>query len=427
MKKIYDSKEYKRSRIAYTMQATFEYLITIFISDAFLAKLLTSIGISDSVIGIISSIITIAFLFQLLAIFLVDKIKRNKQAALIFTTSSQLFFMVLYLIPFFSISKSAKTTMAVFLILGAYLCQYLIASILFKWANSFVAPYKRAQFSATKEMISLATGMLFTFFAGKLVDFYDKRGQLDMAFIAIAIIIFALCVFNFISLLLISGKSEERESKHIPLKKVISNTLGNKNFRNVVILTCIWESARYLTIGFLGTYKTKELLMSVGTVQIINICGNLGRFLMSNPFGRFSDKYSFATGMKVAFIIAGVAFGINIFSAPGCIWPIVIYTILYAVSMAGLNANSMNIVYSYVDADYFVHATAIKNSIGGVCGFLATLVGSKVVEIIQNSGNMVFGQTIYAQQFLSVISFVITILCIIFVSVKLEKQEVLKQ
>ena len=159
MKKIYDSKEYKRSRIAYTMQATFEYLITIFISDAFLAKLLTSIGISDSVIGIISSIITIAFLFQLLAIFLVDKIKRNKQAALIFTTSSQLFFMVLYLIPFFSISKSAKTTMAVFLILGAYLCQYLIASILFKWANSFVAPYKRAQFSATKEMISLATGM----------------------------------------------------------------------------------------------------------------------------------------------------------------------------------------------------------------------------------------------------------------------------
>ena len=129
----------------------------------------------------------------------------------------------------------------------------------------------------------------------------------------------------------------------------------------------------------------------------------------------------------VAFIIAGVAFGINIFSAPGCIWPIVIYTILYAVSMAGLNANSMNIVYSYVDADYFVHATAIKNSIGGVCGFLATLVGSKVVEIIQNSGNMVFGQTIYAQQFLSVISFVITILCIIFVSVKLEKQEVLKQ
>lgn len=427
MRKIYDSSEYKRSRAAYTMQATFEYLITIFISDAFLAKLLTSIGISDSVIGIISSIITIAFLFQLLAIFLVDKIKRNKQAALIFTTSSQLFFMVLYLIPFFSISKSAKTTMAVFLILGAYLCQYLIASILFKWANSFVAPYKRAQFSATKEMISLATGMLFTFFAGKLVDFYDKRGQLDMAFIAIAIIIFALCAFNFISLLLISGKSEERESKHIPLKKVISNTLGNKNFRNVVILTCIWESARYLTIGFLGTYKTKELLMSVGTVQIINICGNLGRFLMSNPFGRFSDKYSFATGMKVAFIIAGVAFGINIFSAPGCIWPIVIYTILYAVSMAGLNANSMNIVYSYVDADYFVHATAIKNSIGGVCGFLATLVGSKVVEIIQNSGNMVFGQTIYAQQFLSGISFVITILCIIFVSVKLEKQEVLKQ
>lgn len=427
MRKIYDSLEYKRSRIAYSMQCTFEYLITILISDAYLAKLLSSMGISDSVIGIISSIITIAFLFQLSAIFFVRKIKRTKQAALIFTTTSQLFFLLLYLIPFFSLPKSGRTMASVFLILGAYFCQYLIASILFKWANSFVAPYKRAQYSATKEMISLASGMVFTYCVGRLVDYYDSIGKLETGFIIIAIIIFILTSCNFISLLLISGRQEEREIRHVSLKKVIENTFLNKNFRNVIIMTCIWDIARYLTIGFLGTYKTKELLMTVGTVQLINIVGNLGRFLMSNPFGKFSDKYSFVTGMKVALIIAGVAFGFNMFSAPGCSWPIIVYTILFAISMAGMNSNSMNIVYSYVDADYFVHATAIKNSIGGVCGFLATLVGSKIVEAVQNSGNIIFGHQIYAQQLLSAFSFIIIIACVIFVSLTLEKQKTLTQ
>lgn len=58
---IYDSAEYKRSRKAYTLQCAFEYFVAIMAGDAFLAKLLSAIGISDSLIGIISSFTTLAF------------------------------------------------------------------------------------------------------------------------------------------------------------------------------------------------------------------------------------------------------------------------------------------------------------------------------------------------------------------------------
>lgn len=67
----FNSQEYKRSRGAYMAQCTVEYFVSLLVTDAFLAKLLTSIGISDALTGIISSFITLAFVIQLLSIFLV--------------------------------------------------------------------------------------------------------------------------------------------------------------------------------------------------------------------------------------------------------------------------------------------------------------------------------------------------------------------
>ena len=69
---MYDSKEYKKSRFAYMMECTFEYFVTLLIADAYLSNLLTAIGMSDSMIGTVSSLASLAFIFQLLWLSIVD-------------------------------------------------------------------------------------------------------------------------------------------------------------------------------------------------------------------------------------------------------------------------------------------------------------------------------------------------------------------
>ena len=54
---VYSEKSYKRSRNAYKMECTFEYFVTLLIADAYLAKVLSSIGMSDALIGIVSSFV----------------------------------------------------------------------------------------------------------------------------------------------------------------------------------------------------------------------------------------------------------------------------------------------------------------------------------------------------------------------------------
>ena len=424
MNDIYQSSDYKRSRKAYTVQCAFEYFVSILVTDAFLAKLLAHMGISDSAIGIISSLVSFSFLFQLLAIYLMSHLKNTKKTVLLFDTMGQMFFLGIYLVPFLTVTVRVKTVIVILCILFAYICKYLIYSLCFKWANSYVAPEKRGDFSSVKEMISLFSGIIFTLIAGYVVDYYESIQNLEGAFILLAIAMLILNICNFVSLLLIKNETQQEVAENKPnLRVVLQNTLGNRSFVYVIIMTSLWEMGRMMTVGFLGTFKTSDLLLSVGAVQVINMVANLCRLVISRPFGRYSDKTSYAKAFRLAMMLAAAGFAINIFTTKNNWWCIIIFTILYSVSFAGTNQNSYNITYSYVKGEYIVQAMAINRSISGILGFGAALVGSRILQAIQSAGNSFMGFSVYGQQVLSAISMCIILVAVLFSALVMEKQK----
>jgi Na+/melibiose symporter-like transporter len=314
------------------------------------------------------------------------------------------------------------------LILVAYSCKYLALNVLYKWANSYVDPTKRASYSATKEMISLATGILFTAAVGYIFDGMEASGNIRGGFIMISVLAFTISVLDIVSLIFI--KKEDRvaaihEKKNF--KKIMKNTLGNKNFRSVLLFFIVYNIATHFNSGFLGTFKVKELAMSVFLIQLVNMIGNLTRITVSKPFGRFSDKHSFASGMTVALCITAVANLFLAFTTRNTWYFMTIYAVLHAAAVAGLNQNSFNIAYSYVDKEYITEALAIKNCIGGICGFLTTVVSSRILKYIQSNGNSIFGIHMYAQQFLALLAFVALLIAIAIMVFVVGKQKVMKQ
>lgn len=426
--KDFNSIEYKRSRASYMAQCTVEYFVSLLVTDAFLAKLLSSIGISDALVGIISSFITLAFVVQLMSIPLVRLKVSTKKLVITFDTLSIFFFMFMYLIPFLPVNQTQQTVLIMISILMAYVGKYLILSICFKWANAYVEPSKRASYSAVKEMLSLFSGMIFTAVIGYIIDRFEKIGNLNGAFLFIAISVLVLNVCNFVCLMMIKKEdASEHEGDNEPFSVILKNTIGNKNFRSIIILTVLWDVARYFTVGFLGIFKTNDLLISVFAIQLINIIANLARMAISKPFGRYSDKHSYAAGFKLALYLASGAFFINMFTTKSTWFLIVVYTILYNCSVAGTNQNSFNIAYSYVDSKYITQAMAIKNCIGGLFGFGASIVGGKLLDVVQANNNMVFGVHIYGQQILSGISFVVSFIAIVYIKKVIEKQKIMLQ
>ena len=419
----FNSAAYKRSRAAYVARDTADYFVAMLAGDAFLAKLLTYVGMSDALIGIVASFTNLAFIIQFLSIYLARVHVSAKKLSMIFDTVSIFFFMAMYLIPFLPVEQSVKSWLIVLSIIFAYIFRYTISSILYKWANSFVEPHHRGIYASIKEMISLITGIIFTMTVGYVIDRYEGLGNLEGAFLFITSAILILNITNFVSLVLIK-KEEVPEDHNVTLKEAATNTLGNKNFRNVIILTILWDIAKCTTVGFMGVYKTNDLVMSVFLIQVVNMIGNFSRMLISIPMGKFSDRTSYAKGFRFALCLSAASFLATVFTTPKTWFFIIINSILFNCSYAGINQNTFNITYSYVDSKYITQAMAIKNCIGGIFGFGATIIASRILQAVQDNGNMVFGFQVYGQQILAGISFVLTIVTILFLRNVIEKQEV---
>ena len=103
------------------------------------------------------------------------------------------------------------------------------------------------------------------------------------------------------------------------------------------------------------------------------------------------------------------------------------YSLFYSCCFAGLNQNMQNIIYSYVDSRYFVQASAIKNSIGGLCGFAAAFLGSRILSAVQARGKTILGVTVYGQQILAAGSVILLLAAALYTRLVIEKQQVMKQ
>ena len=427
----FNSPAYKRSRAAYTWECAFEYFVSLLVSGAFLSKLLLSIGMSDALIGIISSFISLSYLFQLFSIFVVQRITNTKRFAVLFHSLGQVLFMFIYLVPFLPFEYKHKELLVIISILLAYFGNYFVNSIIYRWGNSHVLPTRRGRFSATKEMISLATGTVVTLVAGYVMDAFELAGNLESGFLfcSFAIFIFALC--DFICLMLIKNKIKTPEEKRekAPLREVIKNTLGNKNFLNITALQILWDVGRFVTVGFISTYSLNvtELAFTVGSVQIISLLGHGTRFVISRPFGRYSDKHSYAKGIELGLVLAAIAFGSAMFMTPTTRFLYIVYMIFQSSCHAGVGANLLNVTYSYVNEKYVSEAMAIKNSISGICGFFASLVASALLTDVQANGNVFLGMSLYGQQVLAAISFLVMIIAILFTKFVIEKQKIMVQ
>lgn len=421
----FNSVEYKRSRAAYMAQCTIYYFLMQLTADSFLAKLLGSLGIGDALIGIISSFVSLAFMVQVFSVFMVRLKISTKKLVIFCDTASFLFFMLLYLVPFIPVNREQRTILVIVSVIAAYVSNYLISPICFKWANSYVQPEKRASYSATKEMVSLFSGMAFTMVIGFVIDRYEGLGNREGGFLFIAVSIFILNFCNFICFMLIRKEDEKKRLAAMhPLSDVLRHIFGNPDFRHVILLTVLWDAARYFTIGFMGIFKTKELMLSVFAVQAVNTAANLVRLAVTKPLGKYSDRHSYAKGFQLGLYLAAGAFLVNMFTTEKTWFLVILYTVLYHCCLAGTNMNSFHITYSYVDETYITQAMAVKNSIGGLCGFLASILAGRILAAVQANGNMVFGVHVYGQQLLSGISFLIVVIAIVFTGKVIVKQPV---
>ena len=196
---ILQDKVLKRSRIMYIFEAALEYYVSILVAGSFLATLTKELGFSDSLTGILSSVISLGCLFQLLSLSI--RPKRAKKLVLILSVINQILFMMLYVIPVTNLSSSLKTVLFVVFIFLAYLIYNFAHPKKINWLMSLVDDSKRGSFTANKEIVSLTSGIAFSFIMGAVIDYFREAGNIKAAFVLTAFVIFALMILHTLTML----------------------------------------------------------------------------------------------------------------------------------------------------------------------------------------------------------------------------------
>ena len=410
--------EYKSSRFYYILEAAFEYFVSILVGGTYIAKLTTSIGISDGVTAVLTSIISLGCGFQIFALFLSGKARRKKFITFM-VLLNEVFFMFLYVVPLVDLSKNAKTVIFIILLVSAHGIMNLVRAPKTAWMMSLVDDKVRGAFTAKKEMVSLISGMAVFLIMGRVIDTFEENGNLNGAFITCGITILVFIIVHTTLLVLTKEKDQEVAASEISVKDQLKFAITDKNMHALLPLFILYNVATYITTPFYGTYQLNDLKLSMTFIGILSVIYSIVRTLVSPTFGKLGDKYSFVTMLEVAFAIKILAFAANIIFGKTFY---IIYYVLTAIAMAGINGGMMNIIYDYTPHTRRMGSLAVCNTVAGLTGFFSTLAAKPLLERIQANGNRfwIFDH-VYAQQIFSAISAILMVIVVLYLQFVIKK------
>lgn len=412
IKRRYGSTEQK-DQLMYIFEAALEYLISILAAGSYLATLTGTLGISDSLTGVLSSVISLGCLFQLLSV--IHRPRRVKRFVVAMSVLNQLLFLMLYVIPLTGAGKQTKQVLFIAALVLAYLIYNFAHPKKINWLMSLVDDHHRGAFTANKEIFSLVAGMIFTFAMGSVIDRFANQGKIRTAFAISGGVIFVLMVLHTLTMLFTSETTlPETEKKD--LRKSMAEVFGNKQVLRVTGVFVLYHIAIGAAQPFYGTYQINELGFDLTFISLLSIVSSIVRIAVSRLWGIYADRTSFAAMIEKCLLILALSFICAAFAVPanGRIL-FTLYYVFNGIAMGGINSALINLVFDYAPTRQRADALAICQACSGVVGFLVTLAVSALVEQVQQNGNVVLGIHMYAQQLTSAMGFIFILINILYI------------
>lgn len=397
------------TRVAFVAEESLNYFFTLFVTSTFLGYLLSALGFNDATQGVINTVATLSCGAQLFSFVISGKrVKRTVLFAMIF---NQIAFIAVYLLPLFDFAPGIRTVLFVVLLTLGNLVNNAVSPARLVWLMKSVDLEKRGTFTAIKEMISLAGGVVISLALGAIADAHrgiDGAPTSTYYIICLAALVL-MTALHTVSVLVCN--EDEAESHKISVGESVRSIFKNESILKIMPISIIWQISLALSTPFYPSYLREDLSMSFTLITVLTTVGLLARLVVSPLMGRLADKRSFTFSMMTCVVLQAIAYIGGAFCAPGVMkWFYLVYSCFSGFAMAGMNNGFMNLVYDFVRPEDRSVAIGLQSAIGGITGFLSALLSGALLEKIQAVGGItVLGVRLYAQQILSVLSFVTAI------------------
>ncbi len=443
-----ESKEdYKKSRVNFTIGDSAAQTIGQLAGGAFIASLMTYCKISDANIGIITSLASLAALAQIFLIQFMGRIKKYK-FLVCFTSLQRILFSAIYFIPFLDISNKLKAIAIIFLYFIGQVFVQVGTPASQDWIASLVPSRLRGKYFSIKDSIAVFIVSGVMLIAGMILDYF-KASAIRTGFLIVGVLIFILVIINVVAMSKmkeprVSYLNEEGKEMHGRLakkaKEMESDTEGNKTnnlfselthafrnnkFRKALILQSLYITGFYISAPFVASYQVNILKLPYTFMMLVGFICNLYRIYITPKFGRMADKYGMAKILRYSLTILALNILVIALTVPGNAYPFFIFgAVLSSTAWAFVGIGLFGVQLDFFQGEKRMIWLSLVSSISGVLGFLVSIVGGKILNVLEANPVIIGGKFIYAQQILNGLGFLILIGSAIYIKVKIETEKI---
>jgi Na+/melibiose symporter-like transporter len=378
-------RDYEKSRKLFIAESSAAVGIFSLTSGAFLSGFVKYLGGSDEINGIIGAIPAMAGVIQILSSLVFEKLRHRKFLVAILCFLYRFTLGMMFFVPFFIKGQTPRIIAVATIYLIAYCLAAFITPAASTWITDLVPMKMRGKYFATKDSISLAVSTLIVLIIGRVMDFYRGINSEYSGFLVLAIIVIILSFINFYFLSSVKEPIGNRQKVEINLKDIVRMVGSNKRFRKMIGLSSLWNLALQIGGPYFAVYMVTGLKLSYSYINIIGVIAAVFRVLVMKYWGKLADKYSWFFSTKFSIGLLGIVHFLWVFVDKGT-YPVLVplLSILSALAWSGINISLFNIQFLYAPEKGRTAYLGVSAAIGGIIGFLSTLLGSFILRGLKN-------------------------------------------
>lgn len=256
------------------------------------------------------------------------------------------------------------------------------------WMSDLIPREQRGRYFGIRNTIISGIAMVINYLGGKVLDAYAPHQSF--------IIIFSTAVlFSTLSGITISFQPEPKfDKKVIHFKDVFIKPLKDQNFVALITFVSFWYLFAGIAAPFWVVHMIKNLKMAYSTIAIYGIIAGIASLIFQILWGRMIDRVKSKPILTINFV--GIIFLplFWLFAKPDFILPIWVDAFFSGTFWCGINLSLFNILLSLTEEKELKEAYfAVFSTITGICGFLSSLLGGLIAQLLVNFKFNFLGQT----------------------------------
>lgn len=348
---------------------------------AFLVAMALSMGATNFQVGLLAALPTIGNIFQMVAIWLVQRLNNRRLITVLSVFVSRFPLLAIGLMPFL-FSGGASVTALIVLLSIHCLFGSIAGTSWNSWMKDLV-PEKQlgTYFSHRSRLIQILNATLSLGVALTLDYLKGHYPQYEIEAYCLMFLVGGL--FGMLGVYLLSRTPEPRtELMQENLFKLFKRPMKDKNFRQLLVFNSFWAFALNLATPFFSVYLMKMIHMPLSYIIGLTILSQLTSILFIRVWGRYSDRFSNKTIIRICapvYIVCIFAWTfttmptVHMFTIP----LLILIHIFTGIATSGINLAMSNIgiklapkgeAIVYISARSMVTAlvSAVAPMIGGV-------------------------------------------------------------